>query len=174
MWHDIMVLKTALNQYKSLKSSHLEKGSFHLPLFHNNEMWRNCRFILKHDRFSRFNLENTWVEKCFSLWLLGVHKRTMLGPLVFCAKLLITLVTLVLKTSRKVDIFYMHRRHLSPPADLPTQVTLEPSLVFSFSESAWVSIQVRFNSSSTFPTCLHSIILHLQCSQLLHLHQHGS
>ena len=51
-----------------------------------------------------------------------------------------------------------------------TQVALEHSLVFSFSKPAGVFIHVRFNSSFTFQPApvLHSIIVHLQCSQLLH------
>ena len=88
-------------------------------------------------------------------------------PLVLGVKLLITLGTLILVTSWKVNSLHMLIRTRPPSADLATQVALELPNVFPFSDLAGVSIQVLLNSS-VFPTAQHSIILHLQCSQILH------
>ena len=85
----------------------------------------------------------------------------MLAPLVVGVKLLITLVTLILITSRKVDTLHMLKRMKPSWADLATQVALELPNVFPFSDLGGVSVQILLNSSSIFPIALHSIILHL-------------
>ena len=101
----------------------------------------------------------------------------MHAPLLFGVKLLTTLVTLILITSWKVDTLHMLKRILPFWADLATQVALKLPNVFPFSDLAGVSMQVLLNFSSVsmqvnffsvFQTGLHSIILHLQCSQILH------
>ena len=79
----------------------------------------------------------------------------MLAPFVVGVKLLITLVTLILVTSWKVDILHMLKRIGPVSADLATQVALELSSVFPFSDFVRVTVQVL-------------LILHLQCSQILH------
>ena len=56
----------------------------------------------------------------------------------------------------------MPRRIAPGVADLATQHTLELSNVLSLSEFAGVPVQALFN----FPSVI--IILHLQCSQVLH------
>ena len=92
----------------------------------------------------------------------------MEAPLALGVKLLITMVTLILITSWKVDTLHMLKQVGPVSADLSTQVALKLPNVFPFSDLAGVSIQVLLNSSSIFPIALHSIILHLQCSQILH------
>ena len=68
-------------------------------------------------------------------------------PLSFDIKLLTTMVALVLITSWKVDALNVHQRSTPEFADLPAQVALELSNVFSLGEFARVSAQVIFNSS---------------------------
>ena len=92
----------------------------------------------------------------------------MSEPLVFGVKLLITMVTLILVTSWKVDTLHMLKRILSFWADLATQVALKLPNVFPFSDLAGVVVQILLNFSSVFPTAQQPIILHLQCSQILH------
>ena len=89
-------------------------------------------------------------------------------PLVFGVKLPVTLVTLILVTSRKVDTLHMLERILPCWADLATQVALKLPNTFPFSDLARVSMQVLLNSFCVSPIFLHSIILPLQCSQILH------
>ena len=91
----------------------------------------------------------------------------MNSPLVFGVKLLITLVTLMLVTSWKVDILHMLKRIIPKSADLATKVALNLPNVFPFSDLAGVSMQILLNFS-VFQTGLHTMILHLQCSQILH------
>ena len=90
----------------------------------------------------------------------------MLAPLAFGVKLLIALVTLILVTSWKVDSLHMLKRTIPVSADLATQAALKLPNAFPFSDPAGVSVQVNF--SSVFPTAQQPIILHLQCSQILH------
>ena len=90
----------------------------------------------------------------------------MMGPFAFCVKLLITLDTLVLVPSWKVDCLHMNQRIGPSVADLATQHTLELSNVLSLSEFAGVPVETLFNLFSIFPSVI--IILHLQCSQVLH------
>ena len=79
-------------------------------------------------------------------------------PLSFGIELLTTLVALILITSWKVDTLNVHQRSTPDFADLPTQIAVELSNVFSLCEFARVSAQVIFNSSrSGGVTC----ILHL-------------
>ena len=92
----------------------------------------------------------------------------MEAPLVFGVKLPVTLVTLILVTSWKVDILHMLKRIIPKSADLATQVALNLPNVFPFSDLAGVSMQILLNFSSVFPTAQQPIILHLQCSQILH------
>ena len=89
-------------------------------------------------------------------------------PLVFGVKLLNTLVARILKSSRKMKVFHMPKRMSSGYADLATQVALKLPNVFPFSDLARVSMQVLLNFSSVFPIFLHSTILHLQCSRIVH------
>ena len=90
----------------------------------------------------------------------------MMGPFAFCVKLLITLDTLVLVPSWKVDCLHMNQRIGPSVADLATQHTLELSNVLSLSEFAGVPVETLFNLFSIFPFVIS--ILHLQCSQVLH------
>ena len=90
----------------------------------------------------------------------------MMGPFAFCVKLLITLDTLVLVPSWKVDCLHMNQRIGPSVADLATQHTLELSNVLSLSEFDGVPLQALFNLFSIFPSVI--VILHLQYSQILH------
>ena len=92
----------------------------------------------------------------------------MVAPLAFGVKLLITLVTLILITSWKVDTLHMLKQVGPVSTDLATQIALNLPNVFPFSDLARISMQVLFNFSSVFQTGLLPIILHLQCSQILH------
>ena len=83
----------------------------------------------------------------------------MSEPLVFGVKLLITMVTLILVTSWKVDTLHMLKRILPFWADLATQVALKLPNVFPFSDLAGEVAQILFNSSSTFPTALLLLLL---------------
>ena len=87
-------------------------------------------------------------------------------PLVFGVKLPVTLVTLILVTSWKVDGLDMLKCLPLVDADLATQVALNLPNVFPFSDLAGVSMQILLNFS-VFQTGLHTMILHLQC-QILH------
>ena len=89
----------------------------------------------------------------------------MLFILAFGVKLVATLVALILVTSWKVKGLHMPKRTKLIVADLPTQIALKLANVFSFSDFAVVSMQVLSDSLSISP--LQSIILHLQCSQVL-------
>merc|ERR1719237_515324 len=82
-----------------------------------------------------------------SLCLLArVDFGAMCGPLAFGVKLLITLVTLVFKTSWKVKRLHMPEGMSPVTADLATQVALNLPNVFPFSDFAGVSMQIMFRS----------------------------
>ena len=112
-------------------------------------MTKMCSFTL--------NQRYSFLEKVFivqvscqhSLQLLaGVDSHAMNAPLAFGVKHLITLVTLVFKTSWKVETLHMPKRSGPVSADLATQVALELPNVFPFSDLAGVSVQVLLNFSS--------------------------
>ena len=67
-----------------------------------------------------------------------------------------------------MDTLHMLKRMIPSWADLATQVASELPNVSPFSEFDGVSVQMLLNFSSVFPTAQQPIILHLQCSQILH------
>ena len=94
----------------------------------------------------------------------------MLVNLVFGVKLFTTLVTLILVTSWKVDVFHMGESVVFISTDLATKTALELSFVFSLRVFFKVCMQVKFNPTLISTTRLQSTILHLQCSQELREH----
>ena len=97
----------------------------------------------------------------------------MEAPLALGVKLLITMVTLILITSWKVDTLHMLKRILPFWADLATQVALKLPNVFPFSDLAGVSMQILLRFSSVFPIFLHSTILHqlvIEAAKIILLH----
>ena len=95
--------------------------------------------------------------------------KAMLVQLVPGIKFLATLVALILTASWEMDTLNMSKRITNVVADLAAQIAMELSNVLPFSDFARVSMKVLQNSSSmnVFPTGLHSIILYLQCSEVL-------
>ena len=110
----------------------------------------------------------------------------MLVNLVFGVKLFTTLVTLILVTSWKVDVFHMGESVVFISTDLATKTALELSFVFPFSEFLRICMKVKWNTISIFPGVLHfvkvmtcsqnvrlSMILHLQCSHFKYKYTAG-
>ena len=93
-----------------------------------------------------------------------MNTRTMEVNLVFGVKLFTTLVTLILVTSWKVDVFHMAEGVLLLVADLPTQTALKLSFVFPFSEFLRICMKVKCNTISIFPGVLHFVKV-MTCSQ---------
>ena len=104
-----------------------------------------------------------------------MNTRTMEVNLVFGVKLFTTLVTLILESSWKVDVFHMAEGVLLLVADLPTQTALKLSFVFPFIEFLRICMKVKCNTISIFPSVLHFLKV-MTCSQtvrlsmILHLH----
>ena len=98
-----------------------------------------------------YPFQRTWNSRQHSLWHLArlrVHCCAMEAPPAFGVKLLITLVTLILITSWKVDTLHMLKRVLPFWADLATQVASELPKVFPFSDFSGVFVQILLNFSS--------------------------
>ena len=142
------------------------------PIWMKPWRWLKCLISFESTISWSLPFNRTWrfsLCKQHSLRLLaGVHSWAMLAPFVVGVKLLITLVTLILVTSWKVDILHMLKRIIPKSADLATQVALNLPNVFPFSDLAGVSMQILLNFSSVFQTGLQPIIPHMQCSQILH------
>ena len=144
------------------------------PIWMKPWRWLKCLISFESTISWSLPFNRTWrfsLCKQHSLRLLaGVHSWAMLAPFVVGVKLLITMVTLILVTSWKVDILHMPNR--IPPlwAHLATEIALKLPNVFPFCDFAGESMQILLNFSSIFPTCMQSILLlqHLQCSRKLH------